>query len=360
MKILFVITGLNMGGAEHVVCNLADELVRLNHEVKIAYLTGEAIVRPKAHNIELIPVDMKNSTDSISAYFKLRDLISSFRPDIVHSHMFHSNILSRLLRLSIKIPKLITTAHNTNEGGKYRMLAYRLTDRLTDISTNVSEEAVISFVKKKAAPTDRIISVPNGIDTSVFYFDPIARYNKRIELNVECKSLILSVGRLEEQKDYPNLFSAIEILKKSRQDFKLAVVGDGQLKDNLKQLVEKLELQDYVVFLGVRRDIESLMSATDIYVMPSAWEGFGLVVAEAMACERFVVATDCGGVSEVVGDNGVLIEPKDHYVLAKELDKALDMSIDERLKIGIAARKHIIENYSLATSLSAYLKLYTN
>jgi len=100
------------------------------------------------------------------------------------------------------------------------------------------------------------------------------------------------------------------------------------------------------------------MSASDVFVLSSAWEGFGLVVAEAMACERVVVATDCGGVSEVVGSEGFLVEPNNNILLAQALDKALDLSDDERSSIGVSARKRIIDNYSLSANVEAYLKLY--
>lgn len=139
MKILLVITGLSMGGAEHVVVNLADELVKRGHQVKIAYLTGQALVLPENPNIEVIPIGMTCAKSFFSAYFKLGSLIKSFKADVVHSYMVHANILSRLVRLTINIPKLICTAHNTNEGGKLRMLTYRLTDKMVDVSTNVSE-----------------------------------------------------------------------------------------------------------------------------------------------------------------------------------------------------------------------------
>ncbi len=153
MKILFVITGLGMGGAEHVVSNLADELVKMNHEVKIAYLTGEVLVAPKSSEVEVISIGMNSAKDFAKAYIKLRSLVKDFKPDVVHSHMFHSNILSRLLRLTTNIPKVISTAHSNNEGGKSRMLAYQFTDRLADISTNVSKDAVDSYIAKKRNKT---------------------------------------------------------------------------------------------------------------------------------------------------------------------------------------------------------------
>ena len=210
MKVLLVITGLGMGGAEHVVANLADELVNRDHEVKVAYMTGPKLVLPKSKKIEVVSLEMNSYTDTLSSYLQLRKLINSFNPDVVHSHMFHANIFTRLLRISVNIPKLISTAHNTNEGGKTRMLAYRITDKLTDISTNVSSEAVSEFIRKGAVKTGRMVNVTNGIDIRKFSFDRNARGNIRAELSVNNEKVLLAVGRLDTQKDYPNLINAMQ------------------------------------------------------------------------------------------------------------------------------------------------------
>jgi glycosyltransferase involved in cell wall biosynthesis len=347
-----------MGGAEHVVANLADELNSLGHKVKIAYLTGDILVSPKSSDIELISVGMISLKDFLKAYMKLRSIVEGFKPDIVHSHMFHSNILSRLLRLSIKIPNLITTVHSTNEGGKLRMLAYRLTDSLANISTNVSDEAVESYIHKKAVKSGGMISIANGIDTNKFYFNLNIREKKRDQLSISNKKMIFCVGRLDKPKDYPNLLSAIVLLKKSRQDFKVLIAGDGPLRNELNELLVSLDIKDYVSFIGIRRDIKELMSATDIYVMSSAWEGLPMVILEAMACERFIIATDCGGVRETIGSSGVIIEAGNSTQLSIQLNKALDLTDSERLEVGIAARQRIIDNYSLSSNIDAYLRLY--
>ena len=347
-----------MGGAEHVVVNLADELVKLGHKVKIAYLTGNVIVSPKNPDIQLIPIKMSSKNDFIGAYFRLREVVKKFKPDVVHSHMFHANALSRLIRLTVDIPKLVSSSHNTNEGGRLRMLVYRITDTFVNISTNVSQEAVDIFINKSAIKSDRMVSVVNGIDTDQFYFDRESRITKRKELGISDINIILAVGRLTSQKDYPNLLNSIALLKHYRNDFKLLIAGDGILKTELIALVKNLDIVDYVEFLGIRRDIPMLMAASDIFVLSSAWEGFGLVVAEAMACERVVVATDCGGVSEVVGSDGFLVETGNSSLLAKSLYEALNLNDEERSIIGTAARKRIIDNYSLSANVEAYLKLY--
>lgn len=358
LKILFVITGLGMGGAEHVVTNLADNLVTRGYRVKIAYLTGDALVLPQSSEIEVVSLGLKSPINILSAYLKLKRLIKQFNPDVVHSHMYHANILSRLLRLSTTFPKLICTAHSNNEGGKLRMFAYRITDSLADMSTNVSQEAVDVFITKRAVKTGRMMPIVNGIDTNRFTFNASARQDLRNQLRLQDKKMILAVGRIDTPKDYPNLLNAVALLAKKRQDFKVFITGDGPLKKELLSLMDSLNVSEFVEFLGVRRDVASLMSATDLFVLSSAWEGFGLVVAEAMACERVVVATDCGGVGEVVGLSEFLIQPRDSALLSKALDNALSLATNEYSKIGRAARQRIIDKFSLDANVDAYLKLY--
>lgn len=359
MKVLLTITGLSMGGAEHVVVNLADALAARGHQVKIAYLTGEALVLPKDKSIEVIAIGMKGKAGFLSAYFKLRALVKAFQPDVVHSHMVHANLISRLLRLTVKIPKLVCTAHNTNEGGQLRMLAYRITDKLADISTNVSQEAVNEFVAKGAVKPGRMLAIANGIDVNTFSYNSHARDTIRNELGISDKKMLLAVGRLDVQKDYPNLLHAIERLAQQRDDFKVFIVGDGALRGELSALVKTMNIEGMVEFLGIRRDVRELMSATDIYVMSSAWEGLPMVILEAMACERLIVATDCGGVREAIGSSGFLVQPKNSNALADALNSALSLDSSECAEISKAARQRVVERFSLDANVDAFLSLYS-
>jgi glycosyltransferase involved in cell wall biosynthesis len=359
MRILLCITGLGMGGAEKVVTSLADALAAKGHEVCIAFMTGAAVVLPKNANVQVVSLGMVTKMDAMSAFFKLIRLIRVFRPDVVHSHMIHANIFARLVRLVTPITRLISTAHNSNEGGKLRMIVYRLTDALADISTNVSEEAVAAFVKAKAVRSSRMLAVHNGIATDAFVFNAAARVGIRQDLFVHdnCQ-LILAVGRLHDAKDYPNLFHALTHLPVNGLTYQMCIAGDGPLRGNLEALAVKLGIADRVRFLGVRSDIPDLMSAADVFVLPSAWEGFGLVVAEAMACERVVVATDCGGVREVLGEAGYLVKTKDSKALAQALQTALQLPAIESATLGRAARQRVIEKYSLDSAVAKWLQLY--
>ena len=359
MKILLLITGLGMGGAEKVVTSLADALAAKGHDVCIAYMTGVAVVLPANASIEVVNLGMVAKTDVLSAFFKFRRLILDFQPDVVNSHMVHANILARLVRLVTPMARLISTAHSSNEGGNLRMLAYRVTDRLADISTNVSEEAVAAFIQTKASRSGRMIAVHNGIATDKFRFSADARVNLRQSLliNENCR-LILAVGRLVDAKDYATLFHAIAQLPVHTFNYQLCIAGDGPLREALGALTVELGIANRVRFLGVRHDVANLMSAADVFVLSSAWEGFGLVVAEAMACERVVVATDCGGVREVVGEAGYLVKPKDASALAQALNTALQLSDNRSMDMGRSARQRVIDYYSLDAVVEKWLKIY--
>jgi glycosyltransferase involved in cell wall biosynthesis len=137
-------------------------------------------------------------------------------------------------------------------------------------------------------------------------------------------------------------------------------VGDGPLRSELEKLADSLGILRFIKFTGVQYDIPSILSATDISVLASSYEGFGLVVAEAMSCERLVVATDCGGVKEVLGHTGILVSVDDNVSLFKGLKKGLDILSDPSLleKMKVESRERVKTLYSLDNTSNEYLVLY--
>lgn len=355
MKILYIITGLGFGGAEKVVCDLADQMVLKGHEVKIAYLTGDKLMKPKSSNIEIIYLALNGIKSFIPASIQYRNLLRSFRPDVVHAHMVHANIFVRLNRINQKIPKLICTAHNSNEGGKIRMLAYKYTNLLSDINTNVSKEASQAFINKGAFTKENLITVYNGIDLNKFKFSNSK--NDIVSID-DGFTNFLSVGRLNEQKDYPNLLNAISQLDVNLK-VRFNIVGDGELRLAIENLIDSMGIKNKVNLLGRRKDIATLMHQSDFFILPSKYEGFGLVVAEAMACGTFVIATDCGGVREVLGDTGILVSPQDSQALAQAMQQALSLTDEQISSNNIRARKRIEELFSLEKSVEKWLEIYT-
>lgn len=360
MNITLIITGLGMGGAERQVCDLADQFASKGHQVLLISMTGETVNRPLSTKVDVAELNMaKTPLGFIQSYWQARRLIKQFKPDVVHSHMVHANLFVRLLRLSTRIKKMICTAHSSNEGGRRRMLAYRVTDGLCDLSTNVSQEAVDISVKRGAAPASRIIAMPNGIDTLRFTFNSASRASLRLQLQLADKTpLILAVGRFTEAKDYPNLLTAFNQLPSELNHVQLAIIGTGEEQAKIEALAAQLGLTERVHFLGLQRNVHEWMSAADVYVMSSAWEGMPLVLLEAMACERVVVATDCGGVKEVMGESGILVLAKNSAALAQGLQQGLALSVEAAKAQGAAARARVVARYSLNAQADKWLELY--
>lgn len=355
MKILYVITGLAQGGAERVVCDLADAMFRKGHEVKIAYLTGEVITQPANKEIEVLSVGLTNAVTLPKAYFILSNIIRGFKPDIVHAHMVHANILSRLIRITTPMTKLICTAHNSNEGGYIRKLAYRITHSLADLTTNVSKTAVSSFEINRAVPKGGMICVYNGVDFNSFTYHFSSRKEIIKELNLKSdKKIILSVGRFNEQKNYPNLLKALSYLKKrTTEDFLLLIAGDGELRTEIQALIVELDLNDEVVLLGRRNDVPILMSACDVFVLSSDYEGLPTVLIEALACQAQVVSTDVSGVHEIVGTYGKIVPTKNPISLANAIEDSLQGN-DKN----ILGHKYVKSEFDLDLISDKWLNIY--
>ncbi len=403
MKVLLIITGLGMGGAERMTADLADGLVSAGCEVRLVYLRGPLQVRPRRPEVDVVGLGMDSPWSVVGGCSRLRKIVGEFRPDIVHSHMFHATVLTRLLRLATPIPCMVSTMHSGYAGGRFRILAYRLTDRLTDISTNVSQVALNAFVSSRAARRSRMVVVYNGIPVDRFRPSPDARARIRGDFGVdEGSKLFLAVGRLVPQKDYPNLLRALASLPPDLR-FRLLIAGDGPLRPQLEAMAEDLGLSSRVQFLGIRRDVAALMAAADVFVLSSVGEPFGLVVAEAMACECMVVATDTGGVREVVrssrsgwapsgpssppraaltqalaapapftdyralvcvflfGGNdsfNMLVPRSDPVALANALRKACALPHAEAARMRRAARQRVVDAYSSEVALENWRELY--
>jgi len=171
---------------------------------------------------------------------------------------------------------------------------------------------------------------------------------------------ILFVGRLTKQKSVEILLKAIKILKnKYSKNLKIAIVGDGELKENLNNLTVELGVNREVEFLGVRKDVKELMVSSKIFVLPSRWEGFGLVIIEAMSNMLPVIASNVGGIPELIedGKDGILVPPENPKALARAINNLLENE-ELREKLSKAAYKKVRERYSIDTYSVHMLDFY--
>ncbi|WP_261664952.1 glycosyltransferase [Deinococcus sp. Marseille-Q6407] len=366
MRITLISTQLGMGGAENLVCNLADQFVARGHQVQLVSLLGEPVVVPHSSEVQMVNLrlDKRNPASWPLGLAYFQKAIALFSPDIVHAHSFHSIMLARLARPLLKFPKLISSGHSQYEGEGKQALLYRSTDFLSDVMTNISKESTQALIQRVGLRRDKVLTVYNGIDTDKYVFSAVERASTRACLGLHADDqIVLAIGRLSPPKDFPNLFKAIKLLEASEiesKSLKVLIAGTGpeDYRQELKNLIIELGLETEIRFLGVRRDIPALLSAADIFVLSSAWEGFGLVVAEAMACERVVVATDCGGIREVVGEEGFICPPRDPVSLAKSLREALALSPYQATALGTRARQWVVERFDLKQVAEQWLQLY--
>lgn len=362
LRVFFITTGIDYGGAETQLVNLAKRLKMRGWNVRVV-----SMLRPQAYVDDLeqagIPVDslgMLRGKPDPRALFHLASILRRERPQVVHSHMVHANVLARLARLLAQIPVLVCTAHNINEGGHLREWAYRLTDFLCDITTQVSRTGLARYVRIGAVPRDKIHFIPNGVDTDRFSHSPATRVRVRRELGLEGCFAWLAVGRFEIQKDYPTMLQAFARAAQDRKDMVLLVVGQGPQREDLKRLVLELGINGKVRFLGVRKDIPDLINAADGYLMSSIWEGMPIVLLEACAVGLPVVATDVGGNREIIveGKSGFLVPPKDPEALSRAILRLMELSPEEKQSMGEYGRRYVEENYTLERVVDQWEMLY--
>ena len=362
MRVLFLITSLGMGGAENILSNLSDGLVEKGCDIKIVCLRGNILVKPKSKNIEIVNLNFNHVKVFIDAFRIAKNIISDFKPDIVHAHMFHAIVLARLLRLFINYPKLICTAHSKSFGGIARSCIYKLTDSFSDLNTNVSDEATEFFIKNRVFKRRNTMTVTNGIDTEKFKKNESIRTTLRQQFDFSDQEFVfVAIGRFNEAKDYPNLLRAFSLyLQKCSLCSKLVIIGDGDLRAQIEVMIVEYQLEKNVILLGIRTDVNDLLNIADLFVLSSAWEGFGLVIAEAMSTERVVIATDCGGVKEVLGDERFLVPVADSNALSDKMLEIIQLTDAERTQIGYYNRQRILKEYSLNTMVDQWLKIYTS
>lgn len=352
IRLLLVTTGLKMGGAEKVVCMLADEMSKkLNFSVAICSLTDGFEVLPNQQQVKIYSLGLKkNIFSAVAALKKYLVIVNEFSPHIIHSHMIHANILCRLFKVTNPSVRLISTAHNCVEGGRIADFMYKITDFIPDLSTNVSQEAVDAFCNRGLSSRHKMIAIPNGVDTN--------KFRRKPELRARDKKVILNIGRMVKQKNQVLLIDAFEKVLRVRQDVVLKIVGEGPEEINLKKRVSDFGIENHVFFEKFVTDTSPQYNACDLFVLSSLYEGFGLVVAEAMSCEVQVIATDCGGVAEVLGDNGVLVPINNEDALVNAILKQLSIDKVSEAENGSRSRIRIIENFSVESVVERWSAVY--
>ncbi|MFP5204195.1 MAG: glycosyltransferase [Acidobacteriota bacterium] len=359
MRIAYLLTSLGIGGAERQVTGLARHLAQRGHTVVLLALRARA---PEEWTAE-VPIrylGMRRTPWSVGkGLFQARRFLRGFGPDVIHSHGFHANLVNRMLSLGKRKPATLATIHNVYEGGWLRMLAYRVTDGLSDRTTAVSEAVAHRFVGLGAVSAQRCVVIRNAVELEELVPNEERRREVRSRNGAGGEFIWLAAGRSVPAKDYPTMLGAFARVKESRPGTQLWVAGQGSEADGpLRTLAGSLGLQRSVRFLGLRRDLPALLDGADGFVMSSAWEGMPLAIGEAMAMAKPVVATDVGGVRELTGEIARIVPSRNAEALASAMAAAMQESAGERASRGSDARERIREKFNMATRAQEWESFY--
>lgn len=315
--VLQFITGLSPGGAENMMAKTIKHLDRKKYRIIVCSLVGGALEEELRKEFPVIVLNSKNLFQILPAILKLRKIIKKERVDIVHSYLFHANIIARLAAAgtkakaisSIRIKEIAKPSHNIIDA---------LTKGLVDKYTTVSESVRQFVIKKERIAPEKVITIPNGLDFSAMKPKTKAAA-KRKELGLRLSdAVILSVAHLRKTKDYPTLFKAMQELRETNAH--LLVVGKGEAETEYKSIAQNLGLEN-VHFLGQRNDVFDLLSTADLCVLSTFYEGQSNALLEYMAFKKPIVATDIEENREVIdnGKEGLLVPPKNPNELARAI-----------------------------------------
>lgn len=342
IKVLHVITRLIVGGAQENTLFTIAGLDKIRYDVMLA--SGPSI-GPEGdmqdfvnkHNIPFVKIPELvreiHPVKDIAAFIKLCNLIKKERFDIVHTHTSKAGILGRLAAKTAGCGIIIHTPHGHlfyNQYGRFLSLLFvwieRLMASMTTRIITLTETGKREHIHFRIAAAEKFRVAHSGIDMAAFSeVDQHRRDALRKELGLSPDDIVIgSVGRLVPIKGHRYLIEAAPDVIKKMPRVKFVIVGDGVLKNRLQKDIERRRLSEQFLFPGLRGDTRDLLSIFYILVHPSLYEGMGRVVAEAMALGKPVIASKTGGLPDVVGDAGLLVEPGDAKGLAEAIIALLD------------------------------------
>jgi len=371
MKIVHVIIGLNVGGAELMLQRLVLNSSKKNQfEHIVISLTDLGVVGPDLQNqgIKVYSLGMKSTLSILNTSIKLRKLLKAIKPDVVQTWMYHADFLGGIAAKSIGVKSIIWGIRNTgvgNELGIPRIIIRKLCAKLSYV---IPSSIVCVAYKAKEAHTSigydesKIQVIPNGFDLNRFIPDKNKRFKLRSSLKITDECLVIgNIGRFALVKNQLNFIRACISLMDKGYRFKVLIGGRDVDMNNTKirdLFVDSRHIQHFT-FLGEIEDTSSFYNAIDVFCLCSYNEGFPNVLGEAMATENVCLVTDAGDAQLILDKCGFNIESTSYIDIAQAIEyNVLKGSETELTEIAKKSRIIIQEKYSLNKIVSDFEKLY--
>lgn len=353
MKVLFLARQLNIGGAERQLVTLANDLAARGHEIVIAtYYPGGALSKkldPK--RVRLISLEKRSRWDLVTLFVKTLKVVREEQPTVLHGWMYTQNVVATLAKLFNPKIKLIWCVRSSNLESALdwaERLAVWLQAKLSRFADRVVVNSLAGLEQAVAdgLPREKMLFIPNGIDTNTFYPNDDERKRVRAEWGIgEGQKVIGNVARFDPIKNHPSFLKAAARIAAQRPDVRFVCAGHGEASylEQLKEQTRALGIEDRVLWLQARSDVRGLYNAIDVFCSSSLSEGFPNVIGEAMACGRQCVVTDVGDSALVVGETGIVVPSNDAEKLAAGLLEKLALET-----LNLRARQRILENFTVA------------
>ena len=324
---------------------------------------------PYIKNIYVVPMTRNiNPKVDINSIFRIKKIIKEERPEIVYLHSSKAGAVGRLALLFDFKTKILYNAHGwyfNAEIGKKKKTFFAFVEKVLAIKTNkiinISNAEYESALKYKIAPKKKMCIIENGIDFSKFANSDMYRTETRKKYDIDKNDIVIGVvGRLSEQKDPMTTIRVFKMVKDKYSNAKLMMVGSGELEDEVRGFAKSNNIDKDVIITGWIDNVEKYIPAFDIAVLPSKWEGFGLVIVEYMACGKPVVASNVGGIVDLIedGKNGFLCEVGNEKEIYYKIDKILEC---KDLRENISKRNYIDKDkYDILLFMEKYIEILKN
>lgn len=370
MKILHVIIGLTLGGAELMMKRLIESHKNLiDCEHVVVSLTDLGKIGPQLidQGISVFSLNMRRATDVPQTLYKLTRIIRASRPDIIQTWMYHSDLLGGIAARLAGVDRIawgIRTTDISNCGSKTTIAIRTLCAHLSGVIPRIivcAADASRSAHARIGYDSTRMIVIPNGFEVSRLQATQQQRDTIREEAGIAPDDLVIgSLGRLNPAKDQENFIEAARILAERHHNLKFMMIGDGLDPDNarLMRAITDTGHADRFVLLGERRDVPACLKAMDIFCLHSRTEGFPNALGEAMAMGLPCVTTNAGDAAYLLGDTGTIVPTQDSKALAEGIEQMIRLDAKQRQELGRKSQNRINSNFSIAQTSEKFLQLY--
>lgn len=371
ISIAFIITGLSTGGAEMMLFKILERLDRKRFEPHVISLTtlGELAPRIAALGIPVDAMEMKPGLPSPSGLFRLVRLLKRLKPAVVHTWMYHADLLGGVAARLAGVSAVGWCIRNSNLDKDKTKLSTRAVVGLCALISKWVPSRILSCSEQARQVhvacgyvAGKMLVVPNGFDLSQFKPDLDARSRVRAELGITDQTpLVGLIGRFDPQKNHAGFFEAARVLRRHMPQVHFLLAGHGIDASNaaLMQAINQEGVLVNTHLMGLRNDIPALMAALDVLASSSSYgEAFPNVLGEAMACGVPCAVTDVGDSAYIVGDTGRVVATSEMDGLGRALVDILQLSTAERQTLGEAARTRVATHFEIGHITRQYETFY--